>query len=86
VETVLLEKDRIGSTASGRNGGQLTPGLARWESGSMIEYLGYDDAQRPWAFTSNESMSLIDEIKSRYGLDIDRGRGHLTAAQGSHRI
>ncbi|NIH11789.1 MAG: FAD-binding oxidoreductase [Serratia symbiotica] len=80
VETVLLEKDRIGSAASGRNGGQLTPGLARWEAGSMIEYLSYEDAQRLWTFTSSESMSLIDEITSWYGLDIDRGRGHLTAA------
>ena len=32
VETVLLEKNRVGSAASGRNGGQLTPGLARWEA------------------------------------------------------
>ncbi len=80
VETVLLEKDRIGSAASGRNGGQLTPGLARWEAESMIENLSFEDAQRLWAFTSSESMSLIDQITSRYGLEVDRGRGHLTAA------
>lgn len=80
VETVLLEKDRIGSAASGRNGGQLTPGLARWEAESMIENLSFDEAQRLWAFTSAESMSLIDDITSRYGLEVDRSRGHLTAA------
>ncbi len=46
----------------------------------MIEYLSYEDAQRLWTFISSESMSLIDEITSQYALNIDRGRGHLTAA------
>lgn len=46
----------------------------------MIEYLSYKDAQRLWTFTASKSMSLIDEIAFRYGLDIDRGRGYLTAA------
>ncbi|ORJ24170.1 NAD(P)/FAD-dependent oxidoreductase [Rouxiella badensis] len=80
VDTVLLEKDRIGSAASGRNGGQLTPGLARWEAESMLENLSFEEARRLWTFTSSESMSLIDEITARYGLEVDRGRGHLTAA------
>ncbi|MCP1064778.1 FAD-binding oxidoreductase [Serratia symbiotica] len=35
VETVLLEKDRIGSAASGRNGGQLTPGLQALRAGNL---------------------------------------------------
>lgn len=45
VNTVLLEKNRIGSAASGRNGGQLTPGLARWEAQEMADRLGYEDAK-----------------------------------------
>lgn len=80
VETILLEKNAIGSGASGRNGGQLTPGLARWEAESMLENLSYQEARRLWKFTSTEAMSLIDNIAAKYSLDLDRKHGHLTAA------
>ncbi|KAA8734416.1 FAD-binding oxidoreductase [Acinetobacter qingfengensis] len=80
VDTVLVEKNRIGSGASGRNGGQLTPGLARWEAEEMISQLSYDDAKRLWHFTSTEAMQLIDRILDRYGLEAQRKRGHITAA------
>ena len=72
VETILLEKNAIGSGASGRNGGQLTPGLARWEAESMLENLSYQEARRLWKFTSAEAMSLIDDIAAKYSLDLDR--------------
>ena len=80
VETILLEKNRIGGAASGRNGGQLTPGLARWEASEMIEHFSYADAKKLWHFTSTEAMSLIDQIQDRYQLDLQRKRGHITAA------
>jgi len=80
IDTILLEKNTIGSGASGRNGGQLTPGLARWEAESMIEHLSYDEAKRLWHFTSTEAMTLIDEIAQRYALNFDRHHGHITAA------
>lgn len=80
VDTILLEKNRIGSAASGRNGGQLTPGLARWEAESIIENFSYDEACRLWLFTSVESMDLIKSIGERYALELDMHRGHLTAA------
>ncbi|MFD1803577.1 NAD(P)/FAD-dependent oxidoreductase [Mixta tenebrionis] len=80
IDTVLLEKNTIGAGASGRNGGQLTPGLARWEAESMLENLGFEEARRLWQFTATEAMALIDEIASRYGLAFDRQRGHITAA------
>ncbi|MBS0876351.1 MULTISPECIES: FAD-binding oxidoreductase [unclassified Tatumella] len=80
IDTVLLEKNTVGSGASGRNGGQLTPGLARWEAESMLEHLPEDEARRLWRFTSAEAMSLIDDIASRYQLQLDRQYGHLTAA------
>ena len=60
VDTILVEKNRIGSSASGRNGGQLTPGLARWEAEEMIKRFNYEDAKKLWHFTSTEAMSLID--------------------------
>lgn len=80
VDTILVDKHHVGSAASGRNGGQLTPGLARWEAADMIDHLAHDDAKRLWRFASAESMDLIDEIGARYALDLDRKRGHVTAA------
>lgn len=80
VETILLDKDRVGSAASGRNGGQLTPGLARWEAEEMIENLNHIDAKRLWRFTSVEAMQLIDDLSSKYELALNRKRGHITAA------
>ncbi len=80
VETVLIEKDRIGSAASGRNGGQLTPGLARWEAEDMLERLTHEEAKKLWHFTSVESMDLLDELIEKYALDVVRKRGHITAA------
>lgn len=80
IETVLVEKNRIGSAASGRNGGQLTPGLARWEAAEMIEHFSYEDAKKLWHFTSTEAMSLIDAIQTKYQLDLQRKYGHITAA------
>lgn len=80
VETVLVEKNRIGSAASGRNGGQLTPGLARWEAAEMIEHFSHEEAKRLWHFTSTEAMELIDQISDTYGLEVQRKRSHITAA------
>ncbi|MEB3754665.1 FAD-dependent oxidoreductase [Acinetobacter sp. MD2(2019)] len=80
VETILLDKDRVGGAASGRNGGQLTPGLARWEAEEMIENLSHADAKRLWRFTSTEAMQLIDDISAKYDLDLARQHGHITAA------
>lgn len=80
VDTILLEKNRVGSAASGRNGGQLTPGLARWEAETMIENFDYDEACRLWRFTSIECFDLIREIVSKYDLAVDMRKGHLTAA------
>ncbi len=80
LDVVLVEKDSIGSAASGRNGGQLTPGLARWEAADMIANLPLPEAKRLWRMASVEAMELIDDIAARHGLDFDRRRGHLTAA------
>lgn len=80
LDVVLLEKHNVGSGASGRNGGQLTPGLARWEAETMMENLPPEEAQRLWRFASIEAMNLIDELSDRYGFECDRKREHLTAA------
>lgn len=80
VDTVLVDKQHVGSGASGRNGGQLTPGLARWDALKICEQLTHHEAARLWRFVANESMALIDAIGERYGLNVDRRYGHITAA------
>ncbi|WP_235985913.1 NAD(P)/FAD-dependent oxidoreductase [Acinetobacter baretiae] len=80
LEVVLVDKDRIGSAASGRNGGQLTPGLARWEAEDMIHHFSHEEAKKIWQFTAIESMQLIDDIADKYGLHLARSYGHITAA------
>ncbi|WP_323127640.1 NAD(P)/FAD-dependent oxidoreductase [Acinetobacter rathckeae] len=80
LEVVLVEKDRVGSAASGRNGGQLTPGLARWEAEDMIQHLSHEEAKKLWHFTSTEAMQLIDDISAKYELNLARSYGHITAA------
>jgi gamma-glutamylputrescine oxidase len=80
LDVILVEKHSIGLAASGRNGGQLTPGLARWQAADMIAKLTLDDAKRLWRFASIEAMDLIDDLVHHYSLDVDRKHGHITAA------
>ncbi|WP_127956973.1 NAD(P)/FAD-dependent oxidoreductase [Serratia microhaemolytica] len=80
LDVILVEKDNIGSGASGRNGGQLTPGIARWEAETMLENLPLDEAKRLWRFASVEAMELVDELSERYNFVCDRKYGHITAA------
>ena len=80
IDTMLIEQDRVGASASGRNGGQLTPGLARWEAAAMLKHFSPDQAARLWRLTAQESMELIDAIIEQHALAVDRKRGHLTAA------
>ncbi|WP_118987818.1 NAD(P)/FAD-dependent oxidoreductase [Photorhabdus sp. CRCIA-P01] len=80
VDVILVEKDNIGSGASGRNGGQITPGIARWDAKTMLEKLSFDEAKRLWRFASVEAMNLVDELRERYSFECDRKYGHITAA------
>ena len=80
VNTVVLEKGEIGGRASGRNGGQLTPGMARWKAQKMLKSLSLNEAQWLWRFSSCEAMELIDELLDSYQIDAEKRIGHLTAA------
>lgn len=80
VEVVVLECDSIGDGASGRNGGHLISGLARWDAGEMIKAFGLQDARRLWRGVSTESFLLVDELIERHQIAAERRHGHLTAA------
>ncbi|MEY4762664.1 MAG: hypothetical protein RLZZ200_2520 [Pseudomonadota bacterium] len=75
---LLLEADRVGGAASGRNGGQLIPGAAA--SQDVLEgLLGPGDARQVWDCTV-ESLALLRDLVSRHGIDCDLAPGHLQVA------
>ncbi|MBU6436122.1 MAG: FAD-dependent oxidoreductase [Betaproteobacteria bacterium] len=78
LRVVVLEAGRVGSGASGRNGGQALVGVACGQ-GEIEQQLGRDDARRVWDMTL-EAIALIDQRIARYGIDCDRVRGYLTVA------
>ncbi len=75
---VVLEAERIGWGASGRNGGQLLPGFGCGES-KLVSLVGRDDARKLFDW-SCEGIRLIHERRARYGIDCDWCAGHATVA------
>ena len=79
LSVVVLEADRIGSGASGRNGGQVIVGFASGQE-PFEEQLGEVDAQRAWAM-SVEAVELVDQRVKKYGIDCDWTRGYTYVAE-----
>ena len=77
-DTVLLEAERIGFGASGRNGGQLGSGQ-RQEQHDVEKLVGKDDARRLWDL-AEESKSLCKDLIARHGIACDLKPGILHAA------
>jgi gamma-glutamylputrescine oxidase len=75
---VVLEAERIGWGASGRNGGQVLPGFGCGET-RLVSLLGRDDARKLFDW-SCEGVRLIHERRERYGIDCDWREGHATVA------
>ena len=78
LSVVVLEADRIGSGASGRNGGQAIVGFASGQ-GPFEQQLGREDADRAWAM-SLEAIDLIDRRIATHGIDCDRVNGYVYVA------
>jgi len=75
---VLLEADRIGSGASGRNGGQAIVGYACGMAPFEAQ-LGREAARQAWAL-SLQAVDLIEERIQRYRIDCEWRRGYLYVA------
>jgi gamma-glutamylputrescine oxidase len=75
---VLLEAGRIGHLASGRNGGQLIPGL-RWGAVELEARFGSDRARRLLE-VSDEAVSLVRDRIARHRIACDLRSGHFHAA------
>jgi gamma-glutamylputrescine oxidase len=79
LSVVVLEADRIGSGASGRNGGQAIVGYASGQ-GPFEEQLGAQDAQRAWDM-SVEAVDLVAQRVRAFGIDCDWTRGYTYVAE-----
>ncbi len=74
---ILIEREHIGFGASGRNGGQLIPGL-RWAASELEKEFGREcaDALFDLCWRDNRVKARI----AKHGIDCDLKAGHLEAA------
>ncbi|MEN9393042.1 MAG: hypothetical protein RLZZ104_1385 [Pseudomonadota bacterium] len=78
LKVVLFEKETVGFGASGRNGGQLIPGL-RWSMREIDEQFGRERAQAIFDL----AYGAVDRVKSRitkHDIQCDLKAGHLETA------
>lgn len=83
-KVALVEQQRIGWGASGRNGGQIctafSAGMEKLEAA-----LGKPDAKRAWDMAL-EAKRLLAERVERHGIDCDLHWGYLYAALSRHQL
>lgn len=75
---VLLEAARIGFGASGRNGGQMIPGL-RWSAADLVGTFGRDHTRRLLQLANLAGDRVRGRI-ARHGITCDLKAGHFQAA------
>lgn len=78
MSVILLEAQKIGFGASGRNGGQLIPGL-RWNLSRLEKELGKERAQALFDLCWKGPSRVVRRIE-RHGIGCDLKRGHFEAA------
>ncbi|MEZ5927395.1 MAG: FAD-binding oxidoreductase [Parvularculaceae bacterium] len=73
----LVEANRIGWGASGRNGGQVLPA---WSGeGEMVRQLGQEASEFLWR-TRYRGNDIVEERIRKYGIECDYVRGAITVA------
>ncbi|HSR71273.1 MAG TPA: FAD-binding oxidoreductase, partial [Kiloniellales bacterium] len=77
-DVVLLEAERIGWGASGRNGGQICTGFSA-DPRRIAGWLGPDDARRLFAL-SEEAKTILRRRVERHAIDCDLRWGYFHAA------
>ena len=75
---VLLEAERVGWGASGRNGGQCTIGQ-RQPQETLEHMVGKAEAHRLWDL-GLEAVQLVRNLIARFGIECDLKRGNLQVA------
>ncbi|MSP42682.1 MAG: FAD-binding oxidoreductase [Alphaproteobacteria bacterium] len=81
---VLLEAERIGWGASGRNGGQVINGYAK-DICEVARQLGPEQSRCLWEL-SLEATQLLGDTIVRHGIDAEYQSGHLLAAVRPHHM
>ncbi|UEM19546.1 FAD-binding oxidoreductase [Skermanella mucosa] len=77
-DVVLLEAERIGWGASGRNGGQIVTAYNP-SMGTMAGWVGKDDARLLWDLGEESKRILTDRVE-RHGIQCDLRWGYVLAA------
>lgn len=77
-QVTLLEQQRIGWGASGRNGGQVLAGVAASQS-KLQTLVGDADAARIWQISA-EGVALTRALIRRHQIDCDWVSGHISVA------
>jgi gamma-glutamylputrescine oxidase len=78
LSVVLLEAERVGWGASGRNGGQVLVGYACGQE-ELEQQLGAQDARLAWEM-SVEAVELVERRIHEHGIDCEWQRGYLYVA------
>ena len=69
LSVILVEAQRVGFGASGRNGGQLGSGQ-RQDQQTLEKMLGLDDARTMWGL-GEEAKALVKALITRHGIDAE---------------
>lgn len=82
MSVVLLEAQRVGFGASGRNGGQLGSGQ-RMEQDGLEKLVGLDDARKLWDLAEG-AKDLVKDLVTRHGIDchLKPGVAHACFSKG----
>ena len=78
LSVILLEAETIGFGASGRNGGQLIPGL-RWSMREIDAEFGRERSQAIFDLAWS-AVDRVNDRVSKHGINCDLKSGHLEAA------
>ena len=78
LRVIVLEAEQVGWGCSGRNGGQINPGLA-CDHGRMVAELGVEDARKAWQLTL-DGVGLLRNRIARHNIDCDLKAGILLVA------
>lgn len=81
---VVLEAQRVGWGASGRNGGQVIAGYGHGGEDTFEAQLALADARRAWDI-SMEGLRLLQERIARHQIDCDYTPGYLSLAVGARK-
>lgn len=77
LDVVLLEAARVGSGASGRNGGQIHSGQRR-DQDWIEAHMGLDDARRLWGL-AEDGKALLRRLIASHDIDCDLRPGLIVA-------